>query len=196
MVMVDQQPLATTDLGLETVGEVFSHLARANRLVVHFLIDGQTPNLEQLPALRQARIDGHTLFIETADPRQMAKNVLKEAHDELAGADAAKDAAAEQLRRNNFSSGMEKLATCLAAWQRAEQAIVGSAKLLNINLDAVLTEAALPPNWLTVFAENLRQLGLAVQARDAVALTDLLAYETTQTTSHWQDIVAAMLAMV
>ena len=194
--MVDQQPLPTADLGLQTIGEVFSYLARANRLVVHFLIDGQPPNLDQLPSVKQSPIDGHTLYIETADPRQMARQALVEAQDDLATADAAKEAAAAQLRRNNFPAAMEKLALCLSAWQRAEQAIIGSSKLLNINLDAVLTQAALPPDWLAVFAENLRQLGLAIQARDAVALTDLLAYETTQTTSHWQETLAAMIAML
>jgi len=194
MVMVDQQPLATGDLGLETVGEVFSHLARANRLVVHCLIDGQSPNLDQLPAVKQSPLDGHTLYIETADPRQMAREALADAQSDLGNADAAKDEAAAQLRRNQFPLAMEKLAICISAWQRAEQALVGTAKLLNINIDAVLTDAALPPDWLTVFAENLRQLGVALQARDAVALTDLLAYETTQTTSQWQEAIAAMSA--
>jgi hypothetical protein len=196
MVMVDQQPLATVDLGLETVGEVFSHLARANRLVVHFLIDGQPPNLDELPKVKQSPVEGHTVYIETADPRQMAGEAIREAAADLEEADEAKEAAAARLRRNEFSAAMEKLSICLSAWQRAEQALVGTARVLNVNLDTVLAEAGLPAAWLTIFAENLRQLGAALAAKDSVALTDLLAYETNQTTSQWRQAIAAMTRLL
>ena len=46
-VTVDQRPLPVEELGLNTVGEVLTHLQKSGggRLVVHVLIDGQEPDL-------------------------------------------------------------------------------------------------------------------------------------------------------
>src|SRR3954466_1372762 len=71
-VMVDHERLEVESLGLRTVGQVLSHLQKDNRLVVNLLIDGREPDLDPLPQVRQSPVTGHTLFIETAEPREMA----------------------------------------------------------------------------------------------------------------------------
>jgi hypothetical protein len=61
-VTVDHEPLAVSELNLQTVGQVFTHLQRENRLVVQVLLDGETPKAHELGLLRQTRLNGHTLF--------------------------------------------------------------------------------------------------------------------------------------
>lgn len=69
-VTVDHESLAAESLGLTTIGHVLSHLQRDNRLVINLLIDGQKPDLGRLGQIRAAPLDGHTLFIETAEPQE------------------------------------------------------------------------------------------------------------------------------
>src|SRR4051795_9285594 len=89
-VMVDHERLEVESLGLRTVGQVLSHLQKDNRLVVNLLIDGREPDLDHLPQVRQSPVTGHTLFIETAEPREMALEVITEVESQLREADRLK----------------------------------------------------------------------------------------------------------
>src|SRR6266404_491585 len=82
-VTVDHEPLPAETLGLKTVGHVLSHLRRVNRLVTNILIDGHAPDLNGLVAVRKSPLIGHTIFIETAEPREMALNVLEDVEEQL-----------------------------------------------------------------------------------------------------------------
>ena len=82
-VTVDHELLEIEPLGLRTVGQVLSHVQRENRLVVHLLIDGREPEMTAMGDVRKSLINGHTLFIETAEPRQMALEVIDEVEDQL-----------------------------------------------------------------------------------------------------------------
>jgi len=75
-VTVDDRPMLAEQLGFTTVGQVLAHLKKENRLVVHVLIDGREPDLDRLGQIRQSPLNGHTIYIETAEPRQMALDVL------------------------------------------------------------------------------------------------------------------------
>src|SRR5438128_862694 len=86
-ITVDDQPLPAEKLGLKTVGQVLAHVQKENRLVVHVLIDGQEPDLEHLSSIKQSLLHGHTLYIETAEPREMALEVLDEVEWQLEEAD-------------------------------------------------------------------------------------------------------------
>ena len=65
-VTVDHEPLATGPLGLQTVGQVLSHLQRSSngRLVVNLLIDGEEPDLDRMADVKRSSLEGHTLFID------------------------------------------------------------------------------------------------------------------------------------
>src|SRR5690349_4497548 len=82
-VTVDRQPLAAEEMGLQTLGQLLQHLQKDNRLVVHVLIDGAEPDLNQMGSVRKLPLGQHTLFIETADPRELANQVLAEVEDQL-----------------------------------------------------------------------------------------------------------------
>ena len=86
-VTVDHEPLAVDQLGLRTIGQVLAHLRRGNRLVVQVLIDGKEPEKSRLKTIKRFPVSAHTIFIETADPRQMAAGVLDEVESQLRQAD-------------------------------------------------------------------------------------------------------------
>jgi hypothetical protein len=195
-VTVDHEPLKAEELGLYTVGQVLSHLKRANRLVVHVLIDGQEPDLNRLTDIRKSTVSNHTVFIETTEPKAMAIEILGEVEKQLGEADRLKSEAATLLQKNQNVKALEKLSGCLVTWQNAQESIQGTAQLLNIDLDQILVADRKISEILAEVATQLKQIKSSLENRDFVTLSDLLIYETTETTTQWQRAVCAMRKLI
>jgi hypothetical protein len=195
-VVVDDRALEAEKMGLKTVGQVLAHLQRENRLVVHVLIDGKEPDLAGLPAIRASALKDHTVYIETAEPRKMALEVLAEVNHQLDEADRLRADAVDLLQSNSQTKAMEKLAGCFTTWAHAEESIRKVAQLLRVDLSRIVVDDQPFTNVLTNFADQFRSIRNALEDRDFVALSDTLAYEATQTTRQWKDAVAAMRGMV
>lgn len=191
-VTVDHENLEVEALGLRTVGQVLSHVRRDNRLVVNLLIDGQQPDFDHLPRVRQSPLNGHTLFIETAEPRAMALEVIAEVESQLFEADRLKGEAVDLLQSGGAVKAMEKLGGCFSTWQSAQESVVKVARLLGINLDAVKVAGRSLSELIAEFSTQLRQVRQALEARDFVTLGDVLAYEMTETTAQWRAALGAV----
>ena len=191
-VTVDHRPLAAENLGLKTLGQVLAHLQKDNRLVVHVLIDGEEPDLDHLPQVKQKSVSGHTVFIETADPRQMAIEVLDEVGAALDEADRLKTEAADLLQRNQNAPAMEKLSGCFTTWQHAQESVLKTAQLLRIDLAKVRAGETTMQQLFEEFSRQLKQIRTSLENRDFVTLGDLLLYETTETSTQWRSAIAAM----
>ena len=105
-VTVDRQPLAAEEMGLQTLGQLLQHLQKDNRLVVHVLIDGQEPDLSQMGTVRKLPLDRHTLFIETADPRELAMEALAEVDAQLREADRLRCESSDLIAKNQNQKGV------------------------------------------------------------------------------------------
>ena len=196
-VTVDHERLEVEELGLQTVGQVLSHLQRDKRLVVNLLIDGQEPNLDRLGVVKQAPLDGHTLFIETAEPRDMALEVIGEIESQFAEADRLKGEAVDLLQRGGAGGrAMEKLSACFRTWHNAHEALVKTAQLLRINLEQVRVEHRSLADMLADFTGQLRDVKQAIVASDFVTLGDVLAYEMTDTHARWAAALDAVRDVV
>jgi hypothetical protein len=192
-VTVDHERLEVEALGLRTVGQVLSHLQRDNRLVVNLLIDGREPDFARLPQVRQSPLNGHTLFIETAEPKEMALEVIDEVESQLREADRLKGEAVELLQRSGGAvKAMEKLSGCFSTWHSAQESVVKVARLLRIDLDAVRVADQSLSALIAEFSGQLRQVRQALESRDFVTLADVLAYEMTQTSTQWRDALGAV----
>jgi hypothetical protein len=194
--MVDQQPLATEPLGLKTVGQVLSHLQKDNRLVVHVLIDGQEPDLDRIAAVCSKPLVGHTLFIETAQPKQLALEVLGEVEKQLDEAERLKNDAVQLLQSNQQTKAMEKLAGCFSTWQHAQESIQKTAQLLRVDLARVTVAEKPLTDLLQTFTGQLQQIKSALENRDFVTLGDILTYETTETSNQWRAAIGALRTVI
>lgn len=191
-VMIDHQTFETEPLGLKTVGQVLSHVKKEKRLVVNLLIDGAEPDLEHLSSIKRSPLTGHTLFIETAEPRQMAMDVLDEVEQQLDEADRLKAEAVTLLQKNGVVKAMEKLSGCFSTWQAAQESVLKTAQLLRIDLGKIIVEMRSLRDVLAEFTAQLRQIRAALEGRDFVTLGDILAYKTTQTSAQWRLALGAM----
>ena len=195
-VMVDQERLEVERLGLRTIGQVLSHLQRDNRLVVNLLIDGHEPDFDCLPQVRQSPVEKHTLFIETAEPCEMALEVLAEVEAQLEEADRLKGEAIDLLQRGLSVRAMERLSGCFTTWHNAQESVEKVARLLRIDLDDVRVADGSLADLVSEFSGHLRQIKLALEARDFVTLGDVLQYEMTETSALWRAALGAVRELV
>jgi hypothetical protein len=195
-VTVDHSPLLAEELGLRTIGQVLSHLQRESRLVVHVLIDGMEPDLKHLADVRKSPLNGHHVFIETADAREMALDILQQVESQLGEADRIKNEAAKLLQGNQHSKAMEKLSGCLSIWHHAQESLSGTARLLKINLDEVSVAGRPLTELISQFGEQLKQIRASLENRDFVTLGDVLIYETEQTSIEWREALKAMRQVI
>jgi hypothetical protein len=195
-VTVDHQPLRFGDLGLRTVGQLFSHLQRLNRLVVHVLIDGREPDLGRMGSVRREALDQHELFIETADPCELARDALNTVSEQLKEADRLRYDATELLGHGSQFKAMEKLSGCFSTWQHAQESILKTAQLLKIDLNTLLVAGMSLTDLLADFTQQLRDMKRALENRDFVLLSDILLYEANHTSKQWRQAVHAMLQRI
>lgn len=195
-VMVDDAPLRTEELGLRTVGQVLTHLQKANRLVVHVLIDGREPDLDRLPDVRRSPLQNHNVFIETTDPREMATGILREVEAQLHEAGRIRNETVDLLQKNQNVRAMEKLSGCFTVWQHAQQSLLGTAQLLKLDLSKVAVDGQPLTELLSDFTTQLREIKTALENRDFVTLGDLLLYETTQTDQRWRAALAELRRII
>lgn len=191
-VTIDDHPLATEQLGLTTVGQVLTHVARANRLVVNVLIDGEEPDLGEMTRVRAVPLIGRTVYVETADPREMALAVMDEVSSHLAEADVYRSDAVEALSGGHHSRAMQKLNACFGIWHHAHESVAKTAQLLRIDLTQTYAGGQTIAEMLVSFADQLRHIKSALENRDFVSLSDTLAYEMTETTPRWTAAIEAL----
>jgi hypothetical protein len=186
-VIVDQQPLQAERLGLKNVGQVLSHLKRDNRLIVHVLIDGREPDVKRLRSIKKSPLSGHTIYIETADPRQMAHEVLDEVEAQLCEADRLKSESAMLLLKNQVAPAIEKLGGCFSAWQHAQEAVLKIAQLRRIDPHSIMVHGRRFTDLLAEFTGHLRQIRHALEGRDFATLTDILAHKMNRAVAQWRE---------
>lgn len=191
-VTIDDQTLEVDRLGIKTVGQVLSHVARENRLVVNVLIDGESPDLDQMGVVRAVGLAGKTVYVETADPREMAGDVLAEVAEHLGEADGLRGEAVEALSVGQQSQAMQKLSACFSVWQHAQESVIKTAQLLRLDLEHVVCDGRPLAELVGEFAGQLRQIKTALEGRDFVTLGDILQYEMTETSARWMSAVNAL----
>jgi hypothetical protein len=195
-VTVDHQPLAAETMGLRTLGQVLAHVQRDDRLVVSVLIDGQEPNLQQMSQVRNVSVLHHALYIETADRKEMALEVLDVVRQQLADSDRLRAEVTDLLGRNENAAALERLSGCFSIWQHAQDAVLKTARLLRIDLELIAIDGRSLTDMVHSFRDQLGQIKAALEARDFVLLSDTLTYEMSQTASQWQTALDVLGAAV
>jgi hypothetical protein len=122
----------------------------------------------------------------------MALEVLVVVQSQLDEADRLKTEAAELLQKNQNVRAMEKLAGCFSTWQHAQESVLKTAQLLRIDLNVIHVGDRSLTELLRVFMEQLRTIRTALENRDFVTLSDILMYETTETSTQWRVALQSM----
>ena len=191
-VTVDSEVLPAAELGLSTLGDVLTHVSGRNRLVTQVLIDGREPDIDHVPNWRRRPLLGHTVFIETHAPADIAADVLDEVARQMDEAEVSRERAIADLHANAANLALQKLSGCFTAWQSAQQAIGQVAKLLKVDLERVRVQDITLAEALSNFAGQLRDLRDAIEGRDYVTVSDVLTYEIGRTIGQWRDALTQL----
>ena len=184
-ITVDHRPFCADHLNLNTIGQLLAHLHQDNKLVVHVLVDGAEPDMKHIRELRAKNLADHILFIETADPRALAHQVLDEVSTQLDHADHLCSDASNLLTRNSSAKAMEKLSGCFSTWQHAQESVLKVAQLLRIDLNDLAADGVPMTQLLADFTVQLHDIKRALENRDFVSLNDILKYEATSANVKW-----------
>lgn len=195
-VTVDHQPLPAEEMGLKTIGQVLAHLQKERRLVVHVLLDGEEPDLNRLSQLRAAPLLGHTLFIETTEPKKMAHDVLQQVESHLAEADRLTRDAVQLLNENQNIKAMEKLQGCFSTWAHAQESVLKVSQLLRIDLNKIQVEGQPFTQLIGEFARQLQLIRTSLENRDFVSLVDALVYEVSESSAHWRSAIRSIRSVI
>ena len=195
-VTVDREPLPADRLGLKTVGQVPKHLRNRSRIVVSVLIDGKEPSLDRLGAIKKHLIANHTVFIKTADPRQMATKVLSEVESQLDEVDRLKNESAALLKKNQVAPAIEKLGGCFSTWQHAQEAIRKIAQLLGLDLHRIKVDSRTLSDLMEDCSHQLGQIRSALDGRDFGKLSELLVHSMTRQCTQWREAIRCLRGQI
>jgi hypothetical protein len=195
-VMVDQEPLAAEQLGLSTVGQVLSHLSSRNRLVVHLMIDGRSPDMGSIETVRSQPLTGRTVYIETTEPKQIVTDVCREADQLLDEAEAMRSQAIDLLQTGKPADAFRRLSVCFNNWNHTRESVQKVGRLLRADLKRLFVGDESLQAWLESFTVQLAQMRQAIESRDFIHLSDVLAYEAHETTGRWRSALNQLRALV
>jgi len=155
-------------------------------------LTGSSPDLAEIQRIRKSLVNGKTVYIETARPREMVLEVLDDVQGQLAEAEQYKNDAAELLQQNQIAKAMERLGVYFSTWQSAQESVLKTSQLLRIDIESLRVDSQTVAEILADFTAQLRQTRQTLVDRDFVSLTDLLLYETTQTNHRWTAVLDAI----
>jgi hypothetical protein len=188
-VTIDQELFAAESMGMTTVGQVITHAQRDKRVVVNVTIDGRSTPVDQLSKIRKSLIVNQTLYIETAQPRELAHDVLENVRELLTNSQPHRAATIALLDKNQIGPAMEKLSAYFSNWQQAQESVIKVSRLLGINLDVITVNDRPIEEILAEFTQQLRQVKITLANRDFVTLSDILIYEAPETLNRWMAVI-------
>lgn len=192
-ITIDDATFDSSKLGFTTVGEVLSHVARENKLIVQLLIDGSEPDMAGMEDVRAKPLAGSAIYIETSTAPAICRGVLDSIDETLVEADSFRGQAAEHFRKGDATNGLPKLGHCFSLWNNCQDALGKVGLLLRADLKAIQTEeGSTIEDVLARFAGQLRSLRDALEARDYVLCCDVLTYDMDAASTEWKSAVAAL----
>ncbi len=193
-VFLDDQPFGMETTPETTVGQVLDqvlqHVRSQGRVVSSIRCDGVEISGEELdqtlakPANDYARID---LVSGTAG--DLAVDALGRVQAMLMELRPNREEAVEKLNQGQTSEAMEILSPYFEAWRQCHEAVLQSAKLLNLDLTTITVDDVPLAEMFADFAEQLRQLKEAFEANDHVTVSDIMNYEAEKTTERWIELI-------
>ncbi|HWB55278.1 MAG TPA: hypothetical protein VG722_13835 [Tepidisphaeraceae bacterium] len=189
-IIIDDQPLEQTTDQFQNVGDVLEHVRRRDhgRMIVRVLLDGVAPSLADL---NQQTLGERTLYVETADRKQLVADALGEAAQILDSSEEFRQQAIDALSAGDSETAMQPLNQWLSTWRQTQKAIVESAQAIGINLETLNIQ-----QLVADLANQLRQIKTALESHDYVTLSDILNYEAPASMDQWRQALSAVAERV
>lgn len=196
-IYLDGQPieLAGSDVGA-VLNAARAKLAESGRVIVEVEIDGNRLVDADLDEQQHTAVDGHDLRLTTADPGELAADTLAQVRTRLDDLRQIQADAAELFQQDKTGDAVQKVAQAMGIWQQAQQAVLHSAVLTQIELDDRTVDDQPVNDTINLLADQLRELRDALTNGDTVTAADALAFEWPDTIDRWQALVDQMIQWI
>jgi hypothetical protein len=187
-IIIDDEPVAESQF--KCVGDVLEHVRGRDkaRLIVRVLLDGAVPQARELG---QHALGQRTLYVETADRKQLAGGALREAEEILDAADTFRQQAIDELSAGKVQESMPALNQWLASWKQSQTALVESAWAVGVDLETLGIQ-----ELVAELANQLRQIKTALESKDYVTLADILNYEAPASMERWREALGTVAGRI
>ncbi len=193
-IYLDDQPMEAAGPTLAAVLEQASEqLAPGGRIVVEVAIDDEQLAGERLDERLGDTIGDATVRLTSSTPAQIACEALIGVREHLAESRVLQAEAADLLQRDQQREGLDKVTLSINAWIYTQQAVLQSARLLNIDLDSFEVNGQELNDSVNDLVAQLTELRELITRGDMVGLADALAYEWPEITDRWDGLLGALL---
>jgi hypothetical protein len=180
-------PLATL------IAEAKAKVAPQGRMLVGIQCDGLDVTGEDFtkylvrPVQTYARID-----LQSADAAALATDGLQTARALIESTETAIPGIVQQLAEGDLAGAMPQLGECCRAWLQIHEGICNVATLRKIDPAAAQADGVSMLERLAVPGARLKQLRDALEAKDLVLVSDVLAYEFPEAFAAWRTVIGGL----
>ena len=193
-VLLDGEPaqFAGETLG-EVMDEIRAHLAREGYVIVGTELDGKALNAAEIERTSGEPVkEGWTLSIKTEKPGRLAERTLAELDSHLPALASALERIVAALTAGRENEGFATLATTLEMWQIIARALAEIPLLIGIKPEDISVAAGSASDCVLRIADFLSELKDAVEAKDVVALSDLIGDTALRLIDTVRELIAVM----
>jgi hypothetical protein len=193
-IFLDDERYPVDQGGSPTVGQVLQDVLQdvraRGRVIASIRCDGVEIVSENIaavleePAAKYARVD----FVSSM-AGELAIEALSRIQSMLIELDASRTEAVDRLNQGQTQEAMQLLGRYFEAWRQAHEAVLQSARLVGLDLTELQVDDLPVAEIFGQFAEQLRQLKEAFEAKDHVTVADIMNYEADETTQRWIKLI-------
>jgi hypothetical protein len=184
---------ATDSVIRDVTDQLREQLNEKHRLVVRIGCDGEDVAESDLERTLDAalsdygRVDLHTALVS-----DLAADLLSQTTEMLEKAREVQSEVVDLLSQGNNGRAMELLSDCFTVWKNAQEGLQRAAEAMELELDDIRFEEETVTAFMGEVAAALRTIREALELRDYVMLSDVLAYEFDPLTERWQHLNEAV----
>ena len=168
-------------------------LAPSKRIVVEVHMDGHPVTSGTMDQWEKTSLADREVRLYSADPRQLASTTLQQIKTRLEEARQSQAQAAELLQADKLDEAMEQLGSAIEVWLQSQQAVLGSAGLLGIDLQNKDINGMSAKQITKAMIDKLTVMRDMLTNNDTVGLADVLAYELPETIDRWEQLIDAFI---
>jgi len=187
--------LAGSDLG-SVLGAAQQQLQGQGRVVVEVQVDGRTLVGDEVSDQQHQPIADTEVRLYSANPRELAGEVLDQVRQRLEDARRLQQEAATSLQQDNSAEALHHISSLIEIWMQTQQAVLYSVAILDIDLDGFKINGQPMAELAEELISQLKALKQLIGDGDMVALADVLAYEWPGIVDQWDELVGNLAKQI
>ncbi|MEM0915196.1 MAG: hypothetical protein AAGK09_11375 [Planctomycetota bacterium] len=194
---LDDQPFATQAPTLAAaLDAVRRDVEASGRLIVEVTLDGQGLVGESLQAQAEAGLEDAELRLYSAEVVEVVGDALREVRASIDRIEGMHAEAADHLQRGDQSAGLATVGEVIELWLGVQVGVGQAASVAGIELEGLAVGATTAEALIAGLLERLQELKGQIESGDTIALADALAYEWSEITAPWGELVDTLLVRV